>query len=274
MSASSRGAGSPLRARPPAARRPAGPPSDPRYDRAVTPLLLVAAGVLAFVSAFLVLRTLGPRYRVGRLLATTPRVSVEQALVIAQRGPGRYVRVDGRIDASEEFEDHDHRPLVFRRTRLEARRARGWDAFEDRREQVPFGISEGLAAIAVDAAALDAGLVVVPRESTGVASDLADRVPPGLPAATPVRARIEQLSSVEHAVVLGVPVSNGEGPRLTAGMGRPLILTTLELPEAMRVLAGGQTTRPRIAAVLVAIGALLVVVGLGWGLLAALGVMR
>lgn len=240
----------------------------------MTPLLLVAAGVLAFVSAFLVLRTLGPRYRVGRLLATTPKISVEQALVLAQQGPDRYVRVDGRIDASEEFEDHDHRPLVFRRTRLEARRARGWDAFEDRREQVPFGISEGLTAIAVDAAVLDAGLVVVPRESTGIASDLADRVPPGMPAATPVRARIQQLSSVEHAVVLGVPVSNGEGPRLTAGMGRPLILTTLELPEAMRVLAGGQTTRPRIAAALVAAGALLVAAGLGWGLLAAVGVIR
>lgn len=240
----------------------------------MTPLLLVAAGVLAFVGAFGVLRTLGPRYRVGRLLATTPKVSVEQALVLAQQAPGRYVRVDGRIEASEEFEDHDHRPLVFRRTRLEAQSARGWDAFEDNREQVPFGISEGLAGIAVDAAVLDAGLVVVPRESIGVASDLADRVPPGLPAATPVRARIEQLSSVEHAVVLGVPVSNGEGPRLTSGLGRPLILTTLELPEAMRVLAGGRTTRPRIAAALVAVGGVLVAAGLGWGLLAAVGLIR
>lgn len=240
----------------------------------MTPLLLVAAGILAFVGAFLVLRTLGPRYRVGRLLATTPRISVEQALVLAQQGPNRYVRVDGRIDASEEFEDHDHRPLVFRRTRLEARRARGWDAFEDSREQVPFGVSEGLAGIGVDAAALDAGLVVVPRELIGVAADLADRVPPGLPAATQVRARIEQLSSVEHAVVLGVPISNGEGPRLTAGLGRPLILTTLELPEAMRVLAGGRTTRPRIAAALVAVGAVFVAAGLGWGLLAAVGMIR
>jgi hypothetical protein len=240
----------------------------------VTPLLLVAAGGLAFVGAFGVLRTLGPRYRVGRLLATTPRVSVEQALVLAQHGADRYVRVDGRIEASDEFEDHDHRPLVFRRTRLEARRARGWNAFEDRREQVPFGISEGLAGIAVDAAALDAGLVVVPRESTGVASDLAERVPPGLAATTPVRARIEQLSSVEHATVLGVPVSNGAGPLLTAGLGRPLILTTLELPEAMRVLAGGRTTRPRIAAVLAATGVLLVAAGLGWALLSALGAIR
>ncbi len=256
-------------------RAPAGGlPSGPRYHRVVTPLLLVAAGVLAFVGAFGVLRTLGPRYRVGRLLATTPRVSVEQALVLAKQGAGRYVRVDGRIDASAEFKDQDHRPLVFRRTRLEARHARGWSAFEDSREQVPFAISEGLAGIAVDAAALDAGLVVVPRESTGVASDLADRVPPGLTGATPVRARIEQLSSVEHAVVLGVPVSNGEGPRLTAGLGRPLILTTLELPEAMRVLAGGRTTRPRIAAALFAVGALLVAAGLGWGLLAAVGVIR
>ena len=55
-----------------------------------------------------------------------------------------------------------------------------------------------------------------------------------------MRLRVEQVSSVEHAVVLGVPVAGpGEQPvRMTAGLGRPLILTTLETPEAMRILAG------------------------------------
>ena len=240
----------------------------------MTPLLLVAAGLAAFVAAYLVLRTLGPRYRVGRLLATTPRVTIDEARGLAEQGAGRYVRVDGRIDADQEFDDHDHRPLVFRRTRLEARRGRRWDAFEDRREDVRFEIREGLAGIAVDASALDAGLVVVPRESIGVAADVADRAPLGLPPETPVRARIEQVSSVEHAIVLGVPVRDGGGPRLTAGMGRPLVLTTLDVPEAMRVLAGGRTARPRLAAGLLGAGAVLIAIGLGWGLLAAGGVMR
>jgi hypothetical protein len=234
----------------------------------VTPLLLVAVGVCAFIAGAAVLLTFGPRFRVGRLLATTARVSVDEARVIAFSGGRRYVRVEGRIDSEQDFEDADHRPLVFRRTRLEARRGGHWEAFEDRREQVPFHVNEGVTSIAVDADALDAGLIVVPRESVGVATDVADRAPAELPPTTPVRARIEQVSSVEHAVVLGVPVADGAEARMTAGLGRPLILTTLEQPEAMRVLTGGGTTRPRFAAVLLGSGMLLAGVGVVWSVLA------
>jgi len=59
---------------------------------------------------------------------TTPRVSVDEARALAVAGRRRYVRVEGRIDSEQDFEDADHRPLVFRRTRLEARR--GHDQFE------------------------------------------------------------------------------------------------------------------------------------------------
>jgi hypothetical protein len=234
----------------------------------VTPLLLVLAGLVALASGVAVLRTFGPRYRVGRLLATTPRVTVEQARAIAAAGRQRYVRVDGRIDSEEDFEDKQHRPLVFRRTRLEARRGTRWQAFEDRRERVAFQVSEGLSSIGVDDASLDAGLVVVPRESVGVASDLGDRSPAELPGSTPVRARIEQISSVEHVVVLGVPMVEAGEPRMTAGLGRPLVLTTLEPAEAMRVLAGGGTARPRFAAALLGGGVVLAAAGVAWGFLA------
>ena len=239
----------------------------------MTPLLLVAAGLCAVIAGVVVLRTFGPRYRVGRLLATTPHVSIDEARSIAAGGRRRYIRVEGRIDSEEDFEDAAHRPLVFRRTRLEARRGRGWEAFEDRREQVPFEVNEALSSIRVDSDALDAGLVVVPRESVGVAADLDGRAPRNLAPATPVRARIEQISSVEHAVVLGVPVVEDGEPRLTAGLGRPLVLTTLEQPEAMRILTGGRTMRPRIAAVLLAGGLLMVGAGAIWGLLAWAGVL-
>ena len=61
------------------------------------------------------------------------------------------------------------------------RSGRGWTAFEDIREVVPFEIGEGLDRIAVDGDALDEGLVVVTRESIGTARDLGDRVPDGTP---------------------------------------------------------------------------------------------
>ena len=184
-------------------------------------------------------------------------------------GSPRYVKVSGRIDAEDEFEDDAHRPLVFRRTRLQLRTDGRWVSFEDRRERVAFEVREGLDGIAVDDAALDTGLVVVPRESQGTAADLADRVPAGTDLATPVRLRVEQVSSVEHAIVLGVPRLDAAGePTMSAGFGRPLILTTLEPDEAMRVLAGGERRRPLVAAacmiggfVLIGLAGLLAIVG-------------
>jgi hypothetical protein len=239
---------------------------------AVTPLLLVAAGVLAVVGGVAVLQTFGSRYRVGRLLATTPLVDLAEAGSIAAGGRPRYVRIDGRIDAEDEFEDINHQPLVFRRTRLEAHRPGRWVTFEDSRETVPFEIRDGALTIAIDGDAIDTGLVVVPRESVGAAADLADRAPSDMLPETRVRATVEQLSSVDHATALGVPTAGnvpGDPPRLTAGLGRPLILTNLAPDEAMRVLAQG-STRPRIAAACFVAGGVLVVAGLAWAGLGAI----
>jgi hypothetical protein len=232
----------------------------------VTPLLLVAAGAVALIAGVVVLRSFGSGYRIGRLLARTPRIPIEEARALAESGARRYVRVDGRIDSAHEFDDADHRPLVLRRTRIEARTGRGWETLEDSREQVPFEVREGTAGIDVDATALDAGLVVVPRLSDGVAADLAGRLPAGLPRETPVRARIEQVSSVEHAIVLGVPVAGDGQIRMEPGLGRPLVLTTLDPPEAMRLLGGGDTVRARTAAVLLLAGLAFVMAGIGWAI--------
>jgi hypothetical protein len=234
----------------------------------VPPLIPFVAGLATLLVGVFVLRTYGPGYRVGRLLAATRSVTIAEALALAN-GPARYVRVSGRIDAEDEFEDDAHRPLVFRRTRLQLLTDGTWVSFEDRRERVDFDIGEGLDAIGVDDAALDVGLVVVSRESVGTAADVADRVPPGTAPTTPVRLRVEQVSSIEHAHVLGVPSLDAAGEaRMSAGLGRPLILTTLEPDEAMRVLTGGERRRPLIAAAcmiggfgLIGLAALLAVIG-------------
>ncbi|MEO8570502.1 MAG: hypothetical protein ABI553_02280 [Chloroflexota bacterium] len=235
----------------------------------MSPLVPFLAGLAALVAGALVLRTYGPRYRVGRLLATTPTVSVAEARALAAAGVERYVRVSGRIDAEDEFEDDAHRPLVFRRTRLQLRRASRWVSFEDRRERVRFEVRDGLDGIVVNDAALDDGLVVIPRESVGIAADLPDRVPSGTPDDVDVRLRVEQVSTVEHAIVLGVPGLDASGePQLSNGLGRPLVLTTLEPDEAMRVIAEGRTRRPLIAAACFACGAGLILIAL---LLAVVG---
>jgi hypothetical protein len=242
---------------------------------AVTPLLLVLAGVAALAGGFLVLRSFGSEYRVGRLVAATPVVSIAAARALAG-GPARFVAIAGRIDSEDDFEDEAHRPLVYRRTRLQVGRAfqlgrgRRWDTVDERIEAVNFEVREGPDSIVIDHAALGPGLVVVPRLSVGTAADAPDRLPADTAPETPVRLLVEQVSSVEHAIAMGVPVAAGDGSvRLTAGLGRPLIMTTLERGEAIRILAGGGTRRPLAAALGLGIGLVLVTAGLAWALFGA-----
>jgi hypothetical protein len=244
----------------------------------VGPLLLGAAGVVALGVAAAILRSFGPRYRVGRLLAVVPLIPVREAVRIAAGGEQRYVRVDGRIDSDEEFEDEHHRPLVLRRTTFEWRPAKGhggrggddlrWRPLaEPRLELAPFLVREDLDEIGVDAAALGAGLIVIPRLSEGKVADLGDLGQTDVPPDGAARMTVEQVSSVEHATVLGVPTRGPDGTTVIGpGMGRPLILTTLERDEAMRVLTGGATQRSRVAIACLAVGAALIGVAVLWWL--------
>ncbi len=236
----------------------------------MTSLLLLVAGLVLIASGWLLVRRLGARARVGRILAATPVVPVDEAVRLAGTHAPRYVGVGGRLDSDQEFLDEHERPLVFRRSRLELRNGSRWVPVADHREVVPFALAGALASIAIDGDALDEGLVVVMRQSEGTAGEIPDRVPDGTPPETPARLRVQLLTSVDHAVALGVPAIGPDGePILRAGMGRPLILTTLEPAEAMRLLAAEHRTSTRAGALLMAGGLLATVAGLAWTLIVA-----
>lgn len=236
----------------------------------MTPLLPVLAGIVALAAGWLLMRRLGPGARIGRILAATPVVPVARAIELAVQGAPRYVAVGGRVGSAQDFEDESGRPLVFRRTRLELRRGSGWTAVEDRREVVPFEIAGQAESMAVDADTLGEGLVVVKRESVGTAGDIPDHLPPGTDPATPARFRVEHVSSIDHALVLGVPSVDPErGPIMRPGLGRPLVLTTLEPAEAMRLLAGGRRGTTIAISALFAGGFVAVAAGLIWAVVDA-----
>jgi len=248
----------------------------------VLPVLLLALGLGLIACGLLLLSRLGRAYRVGRLLAAAPLMSVAAAAELARSGESRYVRVHGRITSAEEFPDEHDRPLVFRRRRLELRSGGRWQDVWHEREAVPFGIEERAAFISVDAAQLEQGLVVIPRESLGVAAEVPEHLPAGTDPAAAARFRVDQVSAVEQADVAGRPVVGPDGSAMmTAGLGRPLILTTLEQPEAMRILAAGHAGRLRLAAACLAMGALslalaLIVAAAAWTLggSGAIGIAR
>jgi hypothetical protein len=206
--------------------------------------VLIVVAIAALVGGWWLLRQNGSTWRVGRLLAVAPRRTLAEAAALARSGEEAYVRVHGRIDSAEEFPDHEGRPIVYRRRRMQQRSGRrGWRTFDDERLAVPFGLREHGEVVAIDVDALGDGLVVVPRESEGVAADLtAEAVSGSLPQLAPdlpVRLRIDQVSSTDHADAAGVPRLAEDGSVvLGPGLGRPLLLTTLDQDEAMRVLAG------------------------------------
>jgi hypothetical protein len=226
----------------------------------VIALLLAASGVLALGLGTLAMRGFGPGFRIGRILRAAPEVTLTEVEEAARAGRRVYVRAHGRISSDEEFPDEHDRPLVYRRRRVQLGGRSGWEAIEDEREAVPFGIASRGVQVDVDVDVLDEGLVVLPRESRGTAGEVPEHAPAGASPDRAMRLLIEQVSAVEHAFVAGVPtLGPGGRPMLTAGNGRPLVVCTLELPEAMRVLGGANRTRAAGAAALLAAGGLLLV---------------
>ncbi|MEO8273031.1 MAG: hypothetical protein ABI620_03110 [Chloroflexota bacterium] len=240
----------------------------------MAPLLLGAAGVVALGIAAAILRSFGRGYRIGRLLAVAPKVSIAEAIQLAESGHATYVRIDGRIDSDAAWEDADHRPLVLRRTTFDWRPAGSggaWTTFDSNVEVVPFVIREGLDEIAVEAGAISDGLVTVPRESVGEARDVEAMTAAGIDLGAEARLRVEHVSSVDHATVLGVPVRSASGGfAIGPGMGRPLILSTLEGDEAMRALSGGATGRSRLAVACMIAGAVLIAAAVLWWIVESL----
>jgi hypothetical protein len=240
--------------------------------------LAIVTGSLALAAGIVLLRRTGQAWRLGRLLAAAPSRSLAEVAAMAATGEAAYVRTHGRVSSHEVFPDEDDRPLVFRRRRLQHLRGRrDWETFADDRVAVPFGLEERGHHVAIDESVLGDGLVVVPRVADGVAADLADRgllddATPGasgMAPHTPVRLRIEEVSAVDHATAVGVPILAPDGrAMLTAGLGRPLIVTTLEADAAMRVLAAGQRTPVVAAAALLVAGPLLLAIGLLLAILA------
>jgi hypothetical protein len=217
------------------------------------------------------------RTRAGQLLAGLSPISPTEALRLAAlRGASApYLAIKGSIDAPEIFEDEHHRPLVFRRERVSIADEKGWRVIDDAVRSLPFVISDASSSINVSTTDLADGLVVVERRWEGSVAELhaAGReyqsretaaLVAALAASDPARgARVglEQISNLDRATAAGQLV-DGE---LRGGAGRPLVVTTLERAEALRLLGGegrGRLASSTLALALLALGVLLLIGGI------------
>ena len=240
----------------------------------MNPIALI--GVALLVIGVLLSRRTDARTRAGQLLAGLSPISPTEALNLAAlRGDSApYLAIKGSIDAPEIFEDEHHRPLVFRRERVSIADDQGWRVIDTAERSLPFVVSDPSSSISIATADLADGLVVVERRWEGSVAELhaAGReyqrpetaaLVAALATSDPTRgARVglEQISNLDRATAAGQLV-DGE---LRAGAGRPLVVTTLERADALRLLGGearGRLVSSTLALALLAIGLLLLLGG-------------
>ena len=228
--------------------------------------LLLASGALLIALSIWSSRRGGTRTRAARLMAGVAPISPREALLV---GDGHYLAVSGNIDAAEAFEDESHRPLVYRRERVLIADGSAWREIERAVRSVPFVISDGAHSVAIDAAQLGDGLVVIERQWDGSVTELAaahrDYQDPEsaalvaqLASAAPTtgaRVILEQISTLDRGTAAGLL---RDGALTAGGAGQPLVLTTLDRREALRILGSGQ--RASLAAGLLTL--LLLIAGL------------
>ena len=248
---------------------------------------VVVVGAAAVVIGLLLSRRTDARTRAGQLLAGLSPISPTEALNLAAlRGDAApYLAIKGSIDAPEIFEDEHHRPLVFRRERVSIADEGHWRVIDTSQRSLPFVVSDPSNSISIAIADLAEGLVVVERRWEGSVADLhaAGReyqrpetaaLVAALAASDPTRgARVglEQISNLDRATAAG-QLLNGE---LRAGAGRPLVVTTLDRADALRLLGSegrGRLASSTLALALLALGVLLLLGGIALTLAApALG---
>ena len=245
----------------------------------MNPIALIGAALL--VIGLLLSRRTDARTRAGQLLAGLSPISPTEALKLAAlRGDSApYLAIKGSIDAPEIFEDEHHRPLVFRRERVSIADEGGWRVIDTVERSLPFVVSDPSSSISIATADLADGLVVVERRWEGSVAELhaAGReyqrpetaaLVAALATSDPTRgARVglEQISNLDRATAAGQLV-DGE---LRAGAGRPLVVTTLESADALRLLGGearGRLVSSTLALALLAIGLLLLLGGVALAL--------
>jgi len=238
--------------------------------------VVIAGGALILLGLLLSRRT-DARTRAGQLLAGLSPISPTEALKLAAlRGDAApYLAIKGSIDAAEIFEDENHRPLVFRRERVSIADEGGWRVIDTAERSLPFVVSDPSSSISIATADLADGLVVVERRWEGSVTELhaAGReyqspetasLVAALAVSDPTRgARVglEQISNLDRATAAGQLI-DGE---LRAGAGRPLVVTTLERAEALRLLGAegrGRLASSTLALALLALGVLLLLGGI------------
>lgn len=231
--------------------------------------LLAVAAVL--VAAGLVLaRSSGSQLSLGRRLAGAAEFRVGD-LLDADPLPARPVRVVGRIRCPDPMiTAHDDRLVALHRD-VEVRLADGrWRTIERLRETCGFELWDHDGSLPLDASLAAEPLVTIPHVWRGEAVELEDEAHRAAIARlrqqgqrpSSARSTMRVISVVDRLLVLARAVREADGGLALRPPPGGYVISSLELPDAMRLLGGPRRRWLLIGSAMVALGALLAVAAL------------
>lgn len=238
--------------------------------------LMVVAGVLVATVSLLALRGFGAQPATGRRLAGPPGARVGD-LFSMEALPERPLRIAGRIRCADPLLAAEGERLVAFHRDIEVRAGGRWRSIERVRETRSFELWDHDGSLVVDPARAAEPLIAIPTVWRGSPDELQEphasavaRLAERHGTVSEARAVTRSINVTDRLLVLARPIRDERGRlRLEPPPGGYLI-SSLELPDAMRLLGGRHRRTTAIAIICLALAiALLAIGGIG-ALLSAL----
>jgi hypothetical protein len=229
-------------------------------------LAMLAAALLFEAAGFLQVRRSGARTTVARRLAGARELPVGDLADLA-RDPIRPVRISGRVRCPNPIQTQRDEQLVALHRDVEVLTERGgWRSIERVRESRGFELWDHAGAVTLDAGQAAEPLISIPYLWEGAPAELddtyrgaVDRLTAEYGNVRAARATTRTINTIDRLLVLAEVERDDAGRVHLRPPAGGYLISSLELPDAMRLLAGAG--RPRLM-----VGAALMAAGLAWGL--------
>ena len=232
-------------------------------------LAFLAAALLAAIFGVAQVRRSGARTALARRLAGARELAVGD-LADLPRDPIRPVRVAGRVRCPAPIQTQRDEQLVALHRDVEVLTARGgWRSIERVRESRGFELWDHAHAVSLDAAQAAEPLITIPYLWEGDAAQLDDSYQPAVErlreeygGVSAARATTRTINVIDRLLVLADVERDEVGRLRLRPPGGGYLISSLELPDAMRLLAGPGRRLLMLGAAVIAAGVALGLIGM------------
>jgi len=232
-------------------------------------LAFLTAALLAAVAGVAEIRRSGARTALARRLAGARELAVGD-LDDLPRDPIRPIRVAGRVRCPTPIQTQRDEQLVALHRDVEVLTARGgWRSIERVRESRGFELWDHAGAVSLDAAQAAEPLITIPYLWEGAPEELDDTYRPAVERlqveygdVSAARATTRTINTIDRLLVLADLERDEAGRVRLRPPGGGYLISSLELSDAMRLLAGPGRRQLMVGAAVIAAGVALALTGI------------